>query len=106
MRLLVIRRLLLVPEVPLSTIVRDMEDGCGDDGEMMSCDCFCHTSSLCFGGLSSWEVEKACAADDTDLWRFSAVGLGETCYHVMTGLCLVCLILGPHDALIVGWRGQ
>jgi hypothetical protein len=34
MSFLVIRRLLLVPEFPLSTVVRDVEYGCGGGLEM------------------------------------------------------------------------
>jgi hypothetical protein len=93
MSFLVIRRLLLVPEVPLSTIVRDMEGGCGDDLKTTSYNCFCYTSSSSssssssyFGRLISYEVEKACATNGFGFWGFSAMGLGEIRCHVGDGL--------------------
>jgi hypothetical protein len=87
MSFLVTHRLLLVPEVPLSTIVRDVERGYGGDSKTTSYNCFCHSSSSSYcSDLGSYKVEKACAADDAGLWRCSTVRLGGICCHVGDGL--------------------
>jgi hypothetical protein len=69
-------------EFQLSTIVRNMEDGCGDGSKTTSYNCFCHTSSSYFSSLISYKVEKACATDNPDRQRSSAVGLFETYCHM------------------------
>ena len=49
-------------EVPLSTIVRDMEQGCGDGGKTTSYSCFCTASFSKF----SEKISKAVASDCTN----------------------------------------
>jgi hypothetical protein len=50
-------------EVPLSTIVRDMDLGCGDGGKTTSWSCFCSTSSSQFAANISSIVQASCTAD-------------------------------------------
>ncbi|KAK0639561.1 hypothetical protein B0T16DRAFT_463225 [Cercophora newfieldiana] len=48
-------------EVPLSTIVRNMEAGkCGDGGRETSFSCFCGTSSTAFNSMISEAVSSRC----------------------------------------------
>lgn len=48
--------------VPLSTIVRNMEKGCGDGGHYTSFSCFCTASSARFASAISTDVAARCAA--------------------------------------------
>lgn len=50
-------------EVPLSTIVRDMNLGCGDGGKTTSWSCFCSASSSQFAAKISSRVQASCTAD-------------------------------------------
>jgi hypothetical protein len=47
-------------EQPLSTIVRDMQLGCGDDSHLTSYSCFCTDSYLKFGYVISTAITQAC----------------------------------------------
>lgn len=42
-------------EYPLSTLIRDMQNGCGDDSELTSYSCFCTDSYSKF----SWDISTA-----------------------------------------------
>jgi hypothetical protein len=68
-------------EGQISTIVRNMEDGCGDGSKTTSYNCFCHTSSSYFNSLIGAKVERACATDNPDLQKTSALDLfGAYCH--------------------------
>ncbi|KAF2658919.1 hypothetical protein K491DRAFT_713164 [Lophiostoma macrostomum CBS 122681] len=56
-------------EVPLSTIVRDMEQGCGDGGATTSYSCFCTASSSIFSAKILTAVGSKCAS--------TTAGVGE-----------------------------
>ncbi|KAM7213798.1 hypothetical protein V8F06_010794 [Rhypophila decipiens] len=62
--------------VPLSTIVRDMEDGCGDGGELTSYSCFCTNSYSRFSWQISTAVLRNCPdVDSREEMATSAVGV-------------------------------
>jgi hypothetical protein len=68
-------------EGQVSTIVRNMADGCGDGSKTTSYNCFCHTSSSYFNSLIGAKVERACATDNPDLQKTSALDLfGAYCH--------------------------
>ena len=68
-------------EGQISTIVRDMVNGCGDGSKTTSYNCFCHTSSSYFNSLIGSKVERACATDNPDLQKTSALDLfGAYCH--------------------------
>ncbi|OSS49230.1 hypothetical protein B5807_05541 [Epicoccum nigrum] len=68
-------------EGQVSTIVRNMADGCGDGSKTTSYNCFCHTSSSYFNSLIGAKVERACATDNPELQKTSAVDLfGAYCH--------------------------
>lgn len=50
-------------EVPLSTIVRDMNLGCGDGGKITSWSCFCSASSSQIAANISTIVQASCTSD-------------------------------------------
>jgi hypothetical protein len=52
-------------EHPLSTIVRDMVNGCGDNGKTTSYNCFCTESSSHFTSVISTEVGSSCLPQTT-----------------------------------------
>ena len=52
-------------EVPLSLIVRDMVDGCGDGGHITSYSCFCTASSSHYDQVISSSVASSCTADSS-----------------------------------------
>ena len=52
-------------EHPLSTIVRDMENGCGDDRKTTSYSCFCTASSSYFASVISTKVASECLLETT-----------------------------------------
>jgi hypothetical protein len=56
-------------EIPLSTIVRNMEQGCGDGGKTTSYSCFCTASSAMFSSKISKAVASECAS--------ATAGVGE-----------------------------
>jgi hypothetical protein len=51
---------------PLSTVVRDMESGCGDGGHTTSYSCFCTTSSSYMANVISQAVLSQCPNATTD----------------------------------------
>ncbi|KAK4208477.1 hypothetical protein QBC37DRAFT_353539 [Rhypophila decipiens] len=62
--------------VPLSTIVRDMEDGCGDGGKLTSYSCFCTNSYSRFSWQISTAVLRNCPdVDSREEMATSAVGV-------------------------------
>ena len=65
--------------VPLSTIVRDMSDGCGDDKEVTSYSCFCTNSSSEFNQIISSKVEANCSE--------SASAVAQTALEVFASYC-------------------
>ncbi|KAF2241099.1 hypothetical protein BU26DRAFT_525307 [Trematosphaeria pertusa] len=52
-------------ETEVSTIVRDMAYGCGDDSRTTSFACFCYDSSAKFSGMIGRHVQTACTTDGT-----------------------------------------
>lgn len=52
-------------EHPLSTIVRDMVNGCGDDQKTTSYSCFCTDSSSYFASVISTKVASECLPETT-----------------------------------------
>lgn len=52
-------------EHPLSTIVRDMVNGCGDDQKTTSYSCFCTDSSSYFASVISTKVASDCLPETT-----------------------------------------
>ncbi|KAF3039405.1 hypothetical protein E8E12_008663 [Didymella heteroderae] len=66
-----------------------MANGCGDGSKTTSYNCFCHTSSSYFSSLIGSKVESACATDNPDLQRTSAVDLFETYCHLGDSLTSV-----------------
>ncbi|KAK7193788.1 hypothetical protein PSPO01_00461 [Paraphaeosphaeria sporulosa] len=69
-------------EPQVSTIVRNMENGCGDGSQTTSYNCFCHTSSSYFSNLIGSKVEKACKSDNPDTQKTSAVELFDSYCHL------------------------
>ncbi|KAM7183905.1 hypothetical protein V8F33_013314 [Rhypophila sp. PSN 637] len=62
--------------LPLSTIVRDMQDGCGDGGRLTSYSCFCTNSYSRFSWQISTAVLRNCPdADHREEMATSAVGV-------------------------------
>jgi hypothetical protein len=47
-------------ELAVSTIVRDMSNGCGDDSQYTSYACFCYESSAKFSSMIGAHVSSAC----------------------------------------------
>ena len=66
----------------VSTIVRNMEDGCGDGSKTTSYNSFCHTSSSYFSSFIGSNVEKACATDSLDFQKSLAAELFDNYYHL------------------------
>ncbi|KAJ5899640.1 hypothetical protein N7495_004384 [Penicillium taxi] len=52
---------------PVSTIVRDMENGCGDGGKTTSLSCFCFQSSAHFASVISKSVALNCNESDSQV---------------------------------------
>jgi hypothetical protein len=53
-------------QIPVSIIVRDMSNGCGDNTALTSYKCFCTSSSSYFSSLISTEVLAQCLGNSTD----------------------------------------
>ncbi|KFA52338.1 hypothetical protein S40293_10414 [Stachybotrys chartarum IBT 40293] len=53
-------------DLPLSTLVRDMMSGCGDDQMTTSFSCFCGRNSTDFVTVISTDVESHCTEEDED----------------------------------------
>ncbi|KAK3369635.1 hypothetical protein B0T24DRAFT_722478 [Lasiosphaeria ovina] len=68
-------------EVPVSTIVRDMERGCGDGGRYTSFSCFCTASSSKFASIISTAVAARCAASG-----IASQGAGAALRAIITAL--------------------
>ena len=51
------------PEARVSTIVRDMDSGCGDNQMTTSYACFCYQSSAVFSSIISKAVMATCSND-------------------------------------------
>lgn len=64
-------------EEPLSTIVRDMVDGCGDGGELTSYSCFCTQSSSRIAMTISAQVMSNCP-DSSSAAATSALDVFES----------------------------
>lgn len=67
---------------PISTIVKYMNDGCGDNKQTTSYNCFCSSSSSYFSSLIGSKVEKACQTDNPDFQRTAAVALFDAYCHL------------------------
>jgi hypothetical protein len=56
-------------QIPVSIIVRDMKNGCGDGNALTSYTCFCTSSSSHFSSLISTEAMAGCLGNSTDASR-------------------------------------
>ncbi|EPE35325.1 hypothetical protein GLAREA_11024 [Glarea lozoyensis ATCC 20868] len=52
-------------QIPVSYVVRNMRNGCGDNNALTSYNCFCTSSSSFFRSLISTEVVTGCPGNDT-----------------------------------------
>jgi hypothetical protein len=73
-------------EAPVSSIVRDMYDGCGDHGATTSYTCFCTASSSIFNHKIATAVSSACNGTAADVstalevyQSYCAIGLTALC---------------------------
>lgn len=69
-------------EPHVSTIVRDMVNGCGDGQKTTSYACFCYTSSSYYSSFIGAKVQKACATNSPSVQRASAVELFDSYCHL------------------------
>ena len=81
-------------EREVSTIVRNMENGCGDEQRSTSYECFCSQSSTEYDGLIRAKVATACTNDITQV-RAAA--------HVFGKYCDLGKVQAGMDALAAGW---
>lgn len=65
-------------QLPVSSIVRDMDKGCGDGGELTSYSCFCTASSSYYSALISTVVMAHCVGNSSVAQASSAVDVFQS----------------------------
>ncbi|OBT89652.1 hypothetical protein VE02_01794 [Pseudogymnoascus sp. 03VT05] len=70
-------------EVPLSTIVRNMVSGCGDNHQTTSCGCFCISSSAKFDRVIGTDVASRCT-DNPQEAAASAFSVFDSYCHLLS----------------------